>query len=238
MTESTHVAEPWDFAGWGESRKITDLGSGPTKLSRLDQPDKHTLGAWRATAICGNDITSSVLYVSALCAAQAGALAPVVLLIVAGVLYLFRRIYGEVGSALPLNGGSYTVLLNTTGKRLAAGAAVLTLLSYVATAVISANEAMHYAHNLYSGLNVIWATVAVLGLFAFLNIMGITESAAVALGIFLLHPRTRSSSMIAARTFGSVREARWIDRSRLRERHGIRGVKEKTRTPPDRAADR
>ncbi len=69
---------------------------------------------------------------------------------VAGVLYLFRRIYAEVGSALPLNGGSYTVLLNTTGKRLAAGAAVLTLLSYIATAVISANEAMHYAHNLYA----------------------------------------------------------------------------------------
>jgi len=190
MTESTHAAEPWDFAGWGESRRITDLGSGPTTLSRLDQPEKHTLGAWRATAICGNDITSSVLYVSALCAAQAGALAPVVLVVVAGVLYLFRRIYGEVGSALPLNGGSYTVLLNTTGKRLAAGAAVLTLLSYVATAVISANEAMHYAHNLYAGLNVIWATVGVLGLFAFLNIVGITESAAVALGIFLLHMAT------------------------------------------------
>ena len=49
---------------------------------------------------------------------------------------------------------------------------------------------MHYAHNLYSGLDVIWATVGVLGLFAFLNIMGITESAAVALGIFLLHMAT------------------------------------------------
>jgi amino acid transporter len=190
MTESMPAAEPWDFAGWGESRKITDLGSGPTQVSRLDQPHKHTLGAWRATAICGNDITSSVLYVSALCAAQAGALAPVVLLVVAGVLYLFRKIYAEVGSALPLNGGSYTVLLNTTGKKLAAGAAVLTLLSYIATAVISANEAMHYAHNLYSGLNVIWATVGVLGLFAFLNLVGITESAAVALGIFLLHMAT------------------------------------------------
>jgi len=190
MIENVPSAEPWDFAGWGESRKILDLGSGPTEVSRLDQPHKHSLGTWRATAICGNDITSSVLYVSALCAAQAGALAPVVLLIVAGVLYLFRKIYAEVGSALPLNGGSYTVLLNTTGKKLAAAAAVLTLLSYIATAVISANEAMHYAHNLYLGLNVIWATVGVLGLFALLNIMGITESAAVALGIFLLHMAT------------------------------------------------
>jgi amino acid transporter len=183
-------AEPWDFAGWGQSRRITDLGRGPTIVSHLDQPEKHTLGAWRATAICGNDITSSVLYVSALCAAQAGALAPVVLLGVAGVLYLFRRIYGEVGSALPLNGGSYTVLLNTTSKRVAAGAAVLTLLSYIATAVISANEAMHYASNLYAGIDVTWATVGVLGLFALLNIVGITESAAVALAIFVLHLAT------------------------------------------------
>jgi amino acid transporter len=190
MPEIASAIEPWDFAGWGESGKITDLGSGPTRVSRLDQPHKHTLGQWRATAICGNDITSSVLYVSALCAAQAGAMAPVVLLFVAGVLYLFRKIYGEVGSALPLNGGSYTVLLNTTGKRLAAGAAVLTLISYVATAVISANEAMHYAHNLYPGLHVVGATVVVLGLFAILNLVGITESAAVALGIFLLHIAT------------------------------------------------
>ncbi len=193
-----NTSEPWDFAGWGESRKITGLGSGPTPVSHLDQPHKHTLGTWRATAICGNDITSSVLYVSALCAAQAGALAPLVLVIVAGVLFLFRKIYAEVGGALPLNGGSYTVLLNTTGKRLAAGAAVLTLLSYIATAVISANEAMHYAHNLYQGLDVIGATVGVLGFFAVLNLVGITESAAVALGIFVLHMATLTVLAVVA----------------------------------------
>ncbi len=179
--------EPWEFAGWGKSLRITDLSTSSAAVSRLDQSDRHTLGTWRATAICGNDITSSVLYVSALCAAQAGVLAPLVLLVVAGVLYLFRRIYAEVGSALPLNGGSYTVLLNTTSKRVAAGAAVLTLLSYIATAVISANEAMHYAHNLWGGIDVMAATVVVLGIFALLNIVGITESAVVALGIFIFH---------------------------------------------------
>ncbi len=88
---------------------------------------------------------------------------------------------------MPLNGGTYTVLLNTTNKKFAAGAAVLTLLSYVATAVISASEAMHYAHNLWHGLNVFWATVVLLGLFAFLNLVGITESAVVALAIFIFH---------------------------------------------------
>jgi len=179
--------ETWEFAGWGEAQRITDLGTEPMRVRRLDQAHRHTLGTWRATAICGNDITSSVLYVSALCAAQAGMLAPVVLAIVAGVLYLYRRIYAEVGSALPLNGGTYTLLLNTTTKRLAAGAACLTLLSYIATAVISAGDAMHYAANLVPGLNVPVATVCLLGVFALLNLLGITESAMVALGIFALH---------------------------------------------------
>ncbi|HSM37209.1 MAG TPA: APC family permease [Longimicrobiales bacterium] len=198
MPATVSTPEPWDFAGWGKAARITDLDQGPTTVTRLDQPRKHTLGTWRATAICGNDITSSVLYVSALCAAQAGALAPIVLLIVAGVLYLYRRIYAEVGSALPLNGGSYTVLLNTTGKRIAAAAAVLTLLSYIATAVISANEAMHYAHNLVAGLDIIPATVGVLGVFAVLNLVGITESAVVALGIFVLHMATLTVLAVAA----------------------------------------
>ncbi len=190
MSDASNTIEPWDFAGWGKSGRITDLGTGPTPVYHLDQPHKNSLGTWRATAICGNDISSSVLYVSALCAAQAGVLAPVVLLVVAGVLYLYRRIYAEVGSALPLNGGTYTVLLNTTGKKLAAAAAVLTLLSYIATAVISANEAMHYAHNLFPGLHVIAATVGVLGVFALLNLVGITESSAVALVIFVVHVAT------------------------------------------------
>ncbi len=189
--------EPWEFAGWGRADRIVDLEASGLPVSRLDQPHKKTLGTWRATAICGNDITSSVLYVSALCAAQAGVLAPIVLLIVAGVLYLFRKVYAEVGSALPLNGGSYTVLLNTTNKRVAAGAACLTLLSYIATAVISANEAMHYAHNLWAGIHVFEATVGVLGAFALLAILGIGESAIVALGIFVLHMGTLTLLTVA-----------------------------------------
>lgn len=69
-----------------------------------------------ATAICGNDISSSCLYVSALAIMYAGQFAWIALLMVAGVLYLFRKIYGEVVGALPLNGGAYNALLNTTSK--------------------------------------------------------------------------------------------------------------------------
>jgi len=195
---SVESLEPWDFAGWGAATRIEDLAPAGKPAFNVDQPHKKTLGAWTATAICGNDITSSCLYVSALCAAQAGALAPLVLLAVSGVLYLFRTVYAEVGSALPLNGGCYTVLLNTTNKRVAATAACLTLLSYVATAVISASEAMHYANHLWGGLNVFWATLGTLGLFTVLSLIGIGESAAVALVIFLFHLLTLSVLSVGA----------------------------------------
>lgn len=145
------------------------------------------LNTWLATAICGNDITSSCLYVAALTIAMAGQYAWLALLIVAAVLYLFRKIYGEVVGALPLNGGAYNVLLNTTSKSNASVAACLTILSYMATAVISASEAMHYLHESVHALPVNYATLGLLFLFLCLTILGISESAVVALVIFIFH---------------------------------------------------
>lgn len=145
------------------------------------------LNELESTAICGNDISSSVLYVSALAIAYAGQYAWITLLIVSVVLFLFRKIYGEVVGALPLNGGAYNALLNTTSKFMASFAATLTILSYMATAVISANEAIHYLHHLIPSMPIIAATICLLGFFALLTIGGITESAIVAIGIFLFH---------------------------------------------------
>jgi hypothetical protein len=54
------------------------------------------LNELQATAICGNDISSSCLYVSALTIMYAGQYAWISLLFVAVVLFLFRKIYGEV----------------------------------------------------------------------------------------------------------------------------------------------
>jgi amino acid transporter len=148
----------------------------------------HTkLGQLASTAICGNDISSSVLYVSALSIYWAGQYAWITLLIVGVVLFLFRNIYSEVVGAIPLNGGAYNALLNTTSKSMASFAATLTILSYMATAVISANEAMHYLGHLIPQMPVILATIVLLCLFAALAIGGITESAKVAIGIFFFH---------------------------------------------------
>ena len=160
-------------------------------LTDAAQADTHVkLNELEATAICGNDITSSCLYVSALTILQAGKWAPVALLIVAAVLFLYRKIYAEVVGALPLNGGAYNALLNTTSKKVASLAACLTLLSYMATAVISASEAMHYVHSLWHALPVIPATIVLLATFMVLTIIGIGESARVAVFIFVIHIST------------------------------------------------
>lgn len=203
----------WKFAYIGRGRFYC---SGlPSRIPFMveneeSQPEKlHTghvtehrhggLGQLASTAICGNDITSSCLYVSSLAIVYAGRWAPLCLLMVAGTLYLFRSIYAEVVGALPLNGGAYNALLNTTSKFRASIAACLTILSYMATAVISSNEAMHYLHDLWEGLPIIWATVGLLALFMVLAIVGITESAVVAIGIFIFH----MSSMLLLFGFGA-----------------------------------
>jgi len=144
------------------------------------------LTQWQATAICGNDITSSCLYVAAICTAFAGVLAPVCLLMVAGLLYLFRKIYGEVVGALPLNGGAYNALLNSTTKFKASIAACMTILSYMATAVISGKTAVAYLASLVA-VPILPLTIAVLAVFMVLSILGISESARAALVIFMVH---------------------------------------------------
>lgn len=149
---------------------------------------KHKkLGELASTAICGNDITASCLYVSSLTIIYAGQYAWLALLIVAAVLFLFRKIYGEVVGALPLNGGAYNVLLNTTSKSNASVAACLTILSYMATAVISGSEAIHYLHGVFTSIPIMIATVVLLTIFMLLVMSGIGESAIVAIVIFLLH---------------------------------------------------
>lgn len=148
---------------------------------------KKKLNQLEATAICGNDISSSCLYVSALAIVYAGQYAWISLLMVAFVLFLFRKVYGEVVGALPLNGGAYNALLNTTKKSTASLAASLTVLSYIATAVISASEAVKYAYSIWNEIPIVPVTIGLLAFFMGLVIIGIGESSKVAIAIFVFH---------------------------------------------------
>ncbi|CAF0737793.1 unnamed protein product [Didymodactylos carnosus] len=203
----------WDFNRWGTVKRLTLAPDSPpceaipvfsiqpvplpTKKNRFlsflfcrnaKQSNEHKLlGEWQSTSIAGNDITSSCLYTAGICAQKAGKYSPISLAIVAFVLYLFRNIYAEVGTALPLNGGAYNVLLNCTTKLIASVAACLTLVSYIATAVVSGSSAIAYGQHLWAGMNPDWAVIVLLGFFAFLTLMGLKESANVALFIFIVH---------------------------------------------------
>ncbi|MCM4153453.1 APC family permease [Arenibacter sp. N53] len=148
---------------------------------------KKKLNQLEATAICGNDISSSCLYVSALAIVYSGQYAWISLLVVALVLFLFRKIYGEVVGALPLNGGAYNALLNTTKKSTASLAAALTVLSYMATAVISASEAVKYANSILNFIPVLPVSIILMFCFMGLVIIGIGESSKVAIIIFIFH---------------------------------------------------
>lgn len=176
----------------------------------------HQLGQFLATAVCGNDILSSALYVSGIAALFAGIYAPVVLLLVGVVLLLYRTVYREVVEALPVNGGAYNALLNSTSKMAASIAGTMTILSYIATAVISAKTAIEYLlylmSNIFAQMQVDisfasldrWAiplTILVLFVFALSVIAGVKDSAKVAAGIFTFHVVTLSILVLAGLGF-------------------------------------
>ncbi len=168
----------------------------------MEQPSTHhshpKLNQFFATAICGNDIMSSCLYVSGIAVLYSGIFAPLILLSIGFVLFLYKKVYTEVVEALPVNGGAYNCLLNGTSKTIAAVAGVMTFLSYIATAVISAKVGVEYfniavkqfaeqfLHTEFE-LPVIAVTIGLLFLFAMLVISGLKDSAKVALGIFVTH---------------------------------------------------
>lgn len=66
---------------------------------------------------------------------------------------MFRKVYSEAVTAIPVNGGTYNLVLNTVNKKLAAFVACLSVLSYIATAIISAFDSMVY-------LSILWPDIS------------------------------------------------------------------------------
>eukprot|EP00026_Physarum_polycephalum_P003222 Phypoly_transcript_03232.p1 GENE.Phypoly_transcript_03232~~Phypoly_transcript_03232.p1 ORF type:complete len:375 (+),score=33.98 Phypoly_transcript_03232:176-1300(+) len=174
--------DAWQYPGWG-SVSYEDIN---VELAPKE-PNKKILGLWPSTAIAGNDLLASVLYTIGVTTVHAGPLSFVSLLLVVVFLWPYRWIYSEVGSALPLNGGSYNCLLNATTKSFATIAACLSLISYTATAVVSAASATAYLQGEFGGFNTFWPTLGILAIFAFLVFLGMRDSAIVATTIFTTH---------------------------------------------------
>ena len=74
----------------------------------------------------------------------------------------------------------------------------------MATAVISASEAIHYAHKLWHSLPVTAATIVLLAAFMGLTILGIGESSKVAIAIFITHLVTLTLLIVVGISFLAV----------------------------------
>ncbi|POM66797.1 Transmembrane protein [Phytophthora palmivora] len=201
VVEGAHRGPTWQFPGSGSSEHVqVPQGELQEIQKELDQP-KKLLGELPATSISGNDILSSVLYSASSVAAKSGKLMPIPLLMVSTVLYFFRFIYEEVVTAIPMNGGTYNALLNTTSKRTAAVAACLSILSYIATGVVSATSGVHYL-NIQVEIPIVGSIIILLGAFAVLSFIGIAESSRVAVAIFVHHILVLSILFVSCVVYG------------------------------------
>ena len=84
------------FPGWVDPSKLKFETLDPVDPVLLHHPSRYSLNELYSSAICGNDLTSSVLYVIGVTTTMAGQLSPFCLLIVGIVLYLFKFVYAEV----------------------------------------------------------------------------------------------------------------------------------------------
>lgn len=156
-------------------------------------PKPHAqLTWWLAAGIVGADIGTSVFYSTGILYPHVGFAAPFFILLVALAMWLFKATYQEGTAVAPINGGAYTMLLQTVGRRSGLVVGSLTILSYLATAVVSALSGAYYLSSLWPAgtwpawLIVIVAAIPIIG-FAFLNMIGIKESAKLVFGFASFH---------------------------------------------------
>jgi len=166
-----------------------------------------TIDQWRASSIAGNGVIGSVFYAFPageqnhslhslpipdpfeLVAAASGVLSPISLFIACAILFLFRPILLELGSALRLNGANYTYLLQFSGKTLGFFGAAATLLDAMATSTVSSATAAAYLAGEVSNLGVPHAVLA-MGVLVGLCLIGffqVKESSTVTLTFTMVH---------------------------------------------------
>ncbi|KAG2199866.1 hypothetical protein INT46_003723 [Mucor plumbeus] len=197
-----NLSNAWEFAGfrWG-STYYMEIEQSDLDLYQQELAKKTTIGQWRATSIAGNDLIASVLYSIGPCVVQSGKYAPISMFLVALLMYPMKRIITEVATAMPLNGGTYNAMLNSTSKTTAAVVACFSILDYLATCVVSASTASAYLAAevvLPSNLTPFIITIIILIGFSMICLLGLRESSTLTLSIFTLHAVTMGVVMITS----------------------------------------
>lgn len=159
--------------------------------SAVTKPHRNTLPWWMAAGLVGADIGTSVFYSTGVLFPLVGFAAPFFVTAVAVIMWLFKTTYQEGCSVSPLNGGAYAMALQTVGRRAALVVGSLIILSYLATAVVSALSGALYLGSLWGGYSAAWQIGVVAAVpvvfFAVLNLFGLKESTKVVVGIAAFH---------------------------------------------------
>ena len=156
-----------------------------------DNNSKTQLNWFVSAGIVGSDIGTSVLYSTGILFPIVGYLAPVFVLTTCLAMWIFKRTYEEGLAMSPRNGGAYSMILRTMGRRSAVGAGALTFVSYLATAAVSSLSGSYYICSLFSS-HVSLGTVVLIAFFpiiffGILNIKGLKEPAKIVTGIASFH---------------------------------------------------
>ena len=147
---------------------------------------------WLISAgIVGADIGTSVFYSTGILFPIVGYLAPLFILISCLAMWVFKRTYEEGLAMSPYNGGAYSMILKTLGRRAAVGAGAMTFVSYMATAAVSSLSGSYYLCSLFfekaTLATVVWISFIPIIFFGSLNIKGIKEPAKLVTGVAITH---------------------------------------------------
>ena len=152
---------------------------------------KKHLGWFISAGIVGADIGTSVFYSTGVLFPIVGYLSPLFVLITCLAMWIFKKTYEEGLAMSPRNGGAYSIILRSMGRRVAVVAGALTFVSYLATAAVSSLAGSYYISSLFSSEVSLTTTVFIsfipILFFGFLNTKGIKEPAKIVTGIASFH---------------------------------------------------
>ncbi|KAF8902544.1 AAAP amino acid permease [Gymnopilus junonius] len=197
-----NLSNSFEFAGWGSITRLKldkedyDIGTARIEAMRKGQ----ILGQFTASALAGNAVLGSVFYALPAVVAVGGIYSPISLFVATLILFLWRPIMEELASALPISGAPYTYILNVSTKSFALVGAALLILDFSSTAIVSAATAAAYLAGEVKFLPFpTWVGAAiVLFIFTIVSLMGVRESARIALAVLSLHLVSMATLIIAS----------------------------------------
>ncbi|KAG6905908.1 hypothetical protein DXG01_016979 [Tephrocybe rancida] len=185
-----HLPNDFEFAEWGSLTYMSltgdDQAIGKDRLQEIRR--QRVLGQYTASALAGNAVLGSVFYALPAVVAVSTVYSPICLFVATLVLFLWRPVMEELGSALPLSGAPYTYILNVSSKSFALIGVALLLLDFASTSVVSAaTAASYFAGEVHLPFPEYGFAIVILVTFTVISLSGVKESARIALVVLLFH---------------------------------------------------